>query len=87
MRQIGQLESEKDARAFGDFLYVQGIENQTERDGNGWAIWIHSDDQILGHLPREVDDAVVFDGIGKLAVRIESHDIMHPLHHSKKVRP
>lgn len=46
MRVIGHIDSDKDARTFGDFLYVQGIENQAERDGNRWAIWIHSDDQI-----------------------------------------
>ena len=46
MRLIGHLDNDKDARTFGDFLYVQGIENEAERDGNRWAIWIHSDDQI-----------------------------------------
>jgi len=46
MRLIGHIESDKDARTFGDFLYVQGIENEAERDGNRWAIWVHSDDQI-----------------------------------------
>src|SRR5688572_3701066 len=46
MRQIGHIDNDKDARTFGDFLYVQGIENEAEREGNGWAIWIHSDDQI-----------------------------------------
>ncbi len=46
MRVIGQIQSDKDARTFGDFLYVQGIESQAEREGDGWAIWVHSDDQI-----------------------------------------
>src|SRR5689334_18628838 len=46
MRQIGHIDNDRDARTFGDFLYVQGIENEAERDGNRWAIWIHSDDQI-----------------------------------------
>ncbi len=46
MRLIGHIDSDKDARTFGDFLYVQGIENEAERDGNRWAIWVHSDDQI-----------------------------------------
>lgn len=46
MRLIGHIESDKDARTFGDFLYVQGIDNEAERDGNHWAIWVHSDDQI-----------------------------------------
>ena len=46
MRLIGHLDNDKDARTFGDFLYVQGIESQAERDSNRWAIWIHSDDQV-----------------------------------------
>ncbi|HEY0551283.1 MAG TPA: rhomboid family intramembrane serine protease [Verrucomicrobiae bacterium] len=46
MRLIGHIDSDKDARTFGDFLYVQGIENEAERDANRWAIWVHSDDQI-----------------------------------------
>lgn len=46
MRTIGHLDTDKDTRTFGDFLYVQGIENEAERDGNRWAIWIHSDDQL-----------------------------------------
>lgn len=46
MRQIGHIDSDRDARVFGDFLYVQGIENEAERDGSRWAIWIHSDDDL-----------------------------------------
>src|SRR5687767_10173319 len=46
MRLIGHIDNDKDARTFGDFLYVQGIENEAERDGNRWAMWVHSDDQI-----------------------------------------
>jgi hypothetical protein len=46
MRLIGHLEDDKDARTFGDFLYVQGIETEFERDGNKWAIWVRSDDHI-----------------------------------------
>jgi GlpG protein len=46
MRVIGHIDSDRHARTFGDFLYVQGIDNEAERDGNRWAIWVHSDDQI-----------------------------------------
>ena len=46
MRLIGHLENDKDARRFGDFLYVQGIETEFEREGNQWAIWVRSDDQV-----------------------------------------
>jgi GlpG protein len=46
MRQIGHLDSDKDARTFGDFLYVQGIETEFEEDGGRWAIWVRSDDDL-----------------------------------------
>ena len=31
MRLIGHIESDKDARTFGDFLYVQGIDNEADQ--------------------------------------------------------
>jgi len=47
MRVIGHLESESDARRFGDYLYLQGIVNQVERQKDGrWAVWVHSEDQL-----------------------------------------
>lgn len=47
MRLIGHLETEDAARTIGDFLYVQGIENQVESDpGHGWALWINSEDEL-----------------------------------------
>ena len=46
MRLIGHIDNDKDARTFGDFLYVQGIESEAERDEKRWAIWVHADDQI-----------------------------------------
>lgn len=47
MRQIGHLENEVAARTFGNFLYVQGVENEVEADApQGWAVWIHSEDEL-----------------------------------------
>ena len=47
MRQIGQLADEASARTFGDYLYVQGIENQVEpQKGEGWVVWINDEDKI-----------------------------------------
>jgi GlpG protein len=48
VRAIGHLEQERDARTFSDFLFVQGIDNQIDPEGNHWAVWVHSDDQIEG---------------------------------------
>jgi GlpG protein len=47
MRIIGHLDNESQAHTFGDYLYVQGIENQVEfLRGDGWAIWIRDEDKL-----------------------------------------
>lgn len=46
MRLIGHLDTEATAKSFGDFLYVQGIDNQIEPDESRWAIWVHSDEHL-----------------------------------------
>jgi GlpG protein len=47
MRLIGHLTDEKAARTFGDYLYVQGIENHLEHEKpDGWGIWINDEDKI-----------------------------------------
>jgi GlpG protein len=47
MRLIGHLTEEREARAFGDYLYVQGIANQLEHEKqDGWGIWISDEDQV-----------------------------------------
>jgi GlpG protein len=47
MRLIGHLEGEASARKFGDYLFVQGIENQVEAEKEGsWAIWIHAEEEL-----------------------------------------
>lgn len=51
MRLIGHLESDKDARTFGDFLYVQQIETEFEREGERWEVWVRSDD----HVPKATE--------------------------------
>lgn len=44
---IGHLAEETSARTFGDYLLVQGIENQVEAEKEqGWAIWIADEDKI-----------------------------------------
>jgi GlpG protein len=46
MRLIGHLPNETSASTFSDYLYVQGITNAVEREKDGWAIWIHSEDEL-----------------------------------------
>src|SRR5215813_5066863 len=49
MRLIGHLASESIARTFGDYLYVQGIENRIEpQQEEGWAIWVNDEDKLEG---------------------------------------
>jgi GlpG protein len=47
MRIIGYLPGEADARTFGDYLLVQGIENDVEAEKDGtWAVWIRAEDEL-----------------------------------------
>ncbi|HOW64253.1 MAG TPA: rhomboid family intramembrane serine protease [Candidatus Paceibacterota bacterium] len=47
MRMIGHLNAEESARIFGDFLYVQGIDNlvESEKDGS-WSVWVHAEEEL-----------------------------------------
>lgn len=82
MRIIGHLETDKDARTFADFLYVQGVENETELDGQQWAIWVHADDQIptaakwLEEFRAHPDDPRFLAGspAGKLRAQARAED-------------
>lgn len=47
MRLIGHVADERSAHIFGDYLYVQGIENQIEHDQSaGWGVWIADEDKV-----------------------------------------
>jgi GlpG protein len=46
MRMIGHLPSETSAATFSDVLYLEGIASMVESEKEGWAIWIHSEDQL-----------------------------------------
>jgi GlpG protein len=46
MRLIGHFTSDKDARTFGDFLYVQGIETEFEHEDGRYQVWVKSDDDL-----------------------------------------
>ena len=49
MRLIGHLANESTARTFGDYLFVQGIQNRIEHQPeDGWGIWVNEEDQIEG---------------------------------------
>ncbi len=46
MRMIGYIPSKLNASTFSDFLYVEGITNEVEQEKEGWAVWIHSEDEL-----------------------------------------
>lgn len=56
MRMIGHLATENNARLFGDYLVVQGIDHQIEFETDaGWAVWIRDEDRLgdaVQHLAR-----------------------------------
>jgi len=62
MRAIGHLPNEASASVFSDYLYVQGIVNEVDKEADGWSIWIHSEDEIsrakeiLAHYLSSPDD-------------------------------
>ena len=62
MRVIGHLPSEASAATFSDVLFLEGIPSQVEPEQEGWAVWIHSEDQLekarellLGYLGNPKD--------------------------------
>ena len=60
MRLIGHLDNDKDARTFGDFLYVQQIETEFEREGNQWAVWVKADDRNSFELRAHMGSHALF---------------------------
>ena len=46
MRLIGHLGDKTAAATFSDFLYVHGIGNDVESEKDGWAIWVHGEDEV-----------------------------------------
>jgi GlpG protein len=46
MRLIGHLADKAGAQAFSDFLCVEGISNELEHEKEGWAIWIHLEEDL-----------------------------------------
>src|SRR5579871_6619289 len=53
MRAIGHIDTEAKAKAFHDYLFAQGIENEIEADKGGWIIWIH-DEEMLERAKAEL---------------------------------
>ena len=46
MRQIGSLPKTTDPRIFGDYLLSLGITSRANESGDGWAVWVHDENQV-----------------------------------------
>ncbi len=47
MRSIGEIKDKDLARRFGDFLLVQGLENEVEEESDGsWTVWVMDEDRL-----------------------------------------
>jgi GlpG protein len=92
MRLIGHLESESGARTFGDYLFVQGIENQIElHKDEGWAVWINDEDKIqraASLLKTFLQDPAdpKYQAEGKNAARLRAEQQKEVADYTKKIR-
>jgi len=92
MRLIGHLTTEATARRFGDYLYVQGIENRVEHEKeSGWAIWVSDEDKIglaaemLTAFAQNPEDSKYRSG-AKLAAEKKAEEERSREAYAKKVR-
>ena len=46
MRQIGTIQTERDANRFGAFLQTLGIDNTIDPSAESWAVWVANDDHL-----------------------------------------
>src|SRR5690349_10053035 len=75
MRSIGQLDNETLAARFGDYLFVQGIENQVEdEEDGGFSVWVIEDEKVpqaaaMLERFRAAPDAPEFVNAGSAADR------------------
>lgn len=75
MRPIGQLETEKQARTFEDYLFVRDIETQVELASSGaWTVWVVDEERVdeskaLLSRFRSMPDAEEFHQASKAATQ------------------
>lgn len=46
MREIGTIQEEIQAKRFGDYLLMEGIENQIEEEDGLWIVWVVSEENV-----------------------------------------
>jgi GlpG protein len=63
MRQVGSLNTEREARQFAAWLVAQRIEAHAEQEPGGWVVWVREEDKLRGarealaHFREHPDDA------------------------------
>ena len=92
MRIIGQITGETKARAFSNYLYVEGIENQVEAEKDGaWAVWIHAEEEMeraraaLAEYLANPDDPK-FKGTARLAETLKERKQKEQADYEKRVK-
>jgi len=92
MRLIGHLENELRARTFGNYLFVQGIDNHLEfQKDEGWAIWVNEEDKLdqaakLLATFRENPRDPRYQNEAKSAAQMRTQQEKEDSAHRKKVR-
>jgi GlpG protein len=96
---IGHLPAEDGARAFSDYLYGRGIDNQVEPERDGrWAVWVHGEDQMaeaeamLRHYRDHSGDPEYAAAAGKASERRlreerENESARKRFHDSRRIFP
>jgi GlpG protein len=79
MRQIGTIQSERDAKRFGDYLVARGIPCSVEEASQAWAVWVERDDdlekargELDGFLAHPTDTR--YAGVTRQAERIRKSE-------------
>ena len=92
MRLIGQIADEASARTLGDYLLVQGIENQVEEQGSeGWGLWVNDEDKVeaaakILHEFSEYSADPKYRATSKKAAGIREQQTEERAAYQKKVR-
>jgi GlpG protein len=91
LRQIGTLPGTADPQTFGDHLLSLGITSRAVRSPDGWAIWVHNEDEFTRakeELARYQDDpdAPRFHAAGERAEEVRRESARRDRAYRKNVR-
>lgn len=90
MRQIGSLPDPGQAQTFIDYLLVRGVKGTTERESDGWSIWVFDEDKVelakteLEAFRRNPSDPQVVEAAAQAAA-VRSQEIQKARRAKKQV--